>query len=169
MQRQLCYSLRFLDILCLTYSDMEPLIWPNTIKMSREIQTQPPGVFSSCLTAVNTSSLQLVSCWWYFGHLFPKLPHSPNNPEKHFSCYITLLPLHRTEASVQRLALILHFSDLGLLLDSSMYDHTNLLPENSTHATESLPLPTVTNIDAPKQIDSSHSAELSARFSFLQV
>lgn len=96
MQRQHCYW----DILHLTSSDRKPLMWPNAIKISRDIQIQQPGVFfSCCLTAVNTSSLQLVSCWLYFRHLFPMLPDSPVDSKKLFSCffihscYITVLPL----------------------------------------------------------------------------
>lgn len=173
MQRQHCYSY----ILHLT-SDRKPLIWPNAIKISRDIQIQQPGVFfSCCLTAVNTSSLQLVSCWLYFRHLFPMLPDSPIDSKKHFSCffihscYITVLPLFCTEGSVQRLALTFYFSVLVFLHESSikMHDHMNVLHENTTHATESLLLSIFTNTDALKQINSLCSTVVSIDFSFLQV
>lgn len=126
--------------------------------------------------AVNRSSLQLVSCWLYFRHLFPVLPDSPIDSKKHFSCffirscYITLPPLCCTEDSVQRLALIFNFSVLVFLHESSikMRDHINILPENRTHGR----IPSTVyfyKYDALKQINSLYSPMVSMHFSFLQV
>jgi len=129
------------------------------------------------MTAANTSSWGLVSCWLYFRHLFPVLPESPTDSGTHFSCCfvcswcLSLLPLCCTEDSVRRRALTSWFSVLVFLQESSIKtcDHVNLLPENRTHATESPLLSIFTYINALKQINSLYSTMVSLHFSFLQV
>lgn len=97
VQRQHCYSVRFLYILRLTFFDRKPLIWPNAIKISREIQTQQPGAFFSCckyeqLTAGFTLIVLQAS--------LPSAPRFSNRLRETFQLLLHMLLLHYTSATL---------------------------------------------------------------------